>query len=192
MLTFINEHKSQKTKNKITSDIECCIVNVTIHSNKYIIAEHIPISAGYMWRSTDEVPFNGNFDYYFSHDCIIRFARDLLEIESENNSQYNKEIKLNKEDRLYHEAKTTCHICNKLCNNKVRDHCNEIGKYRGPACKICNLRYKQENFIPVIFHNGSSYDFNLLYSRLFKQNNDKRKVDNIPLAAGQSRMFSMG
>ena len=55
-----------------------------------------------------------------------------------------------------------------------------------------SLRYKQQNFIPVIFHNGSGYDFNLLYSELFKQNNDKRKVDNIPLAAGKSKMFSIG
>ena len=78
------------------------------------------------------------------------------------------------------------------CINKVRDHCHETGKYRGPACKICNLRYKQQNLIPVIFHNGSGYLFNLLYSELFKQNNDKRKVDNIPLAAGKSKMFSIG
>ena len=96
------------------------------------------------------------------------------------------------EDKLYHETNKTCHICSKTCINKVRDHCHETGKYRGPACKICNLRYKQQNFIPVIFHNGSGYDFNLLYSELFKQNNDKRKVDNIPLAAGKSKMFSIG
>ena len=56
---------------------------------------------------------------------------------------------------------------------------------------MCNLRYKQQNFIPVIFQNSSGYDFNLLYSELFKQNNDK-KVDNIPLAAGKSNMFSIG
>ena len=30
------------------------------------------------------------------------------------------------------------------------------------------------------------------YTELFKQNNDKRKVDNIPLAAGKSKMFSIG
>ena len=56
---------------------------------------------------------------------------------------------------------------------------------------MCNLRYKQQNFITVILHNGSGYDFNLLYSKLFKQNNDK-KVDNIPLAAVKSNMFSIG
>ena len=55
-----------------------------------------------------------------------------------------------------------------------------------------NLIYKQPNFIPVKFHNGSGYDFNLLYSELLKQKNDKRKLDNIPLAACRSKMFSIG
>ena len=63
---------------------------------------------------------------------------------------------------------------------------------RGPACKMCNLRYTQQSFIPVIFHIGSGYDFNLLYREFFKQHNGKRKVDNIPLADGKSKMFSIG
>ena len=98
----------------------------------------------------------------------------------------------NEEHKLYHETYNTSHICSKTCINKVRDHCHETGKYRGPASRICNLRYKQQNFIPIIFHNGSGYDFNLLYSELFKKNNDKRNVDNIPLAANKSKMFSIG
>ena len=57
---------------------------------------------------------------------------------------------------------------------------------------MCNLRYKQQKFIPIIFHNVSGYDFNLLYGELFQQNNDKRKVDNIPLIAGKPEMFSIG
>ena len=110
-----------------------------------------------------------------------------------NNFKRNKQIILNEEDKLYNnDTNSTCHICSKTCINKVRVHCHETGKYRGPASKKCNLRYKQQNFIPVIIHNGSSYDFNLQYSELFKQNNDKRKVDNIPLAAGKSKMFSIG
>ena len=44
-----------------------------------------------------------------------------------------------KEDKLYHEVNNTCHICGKTCVNKVRDHCQETGKYRGAACKMCNL-----------------------------------------------------
>ena len=139
---------------------------------------------GYTWQ--------GNFKHYFGLGCIKSFARDLLEIETENNFKRNKQMIFTEEDKLYHETNNACHICSKTCISKVRDHCHETGKYRGPACKICNLRYKQQNFIPVIFHNGSGYDFNLLYSELFKQNNDKRKVNNIPLAAGKSKMFSIG
>ena len=139
---------------------------------------------GYTWQ--------GNFKHYFVLGCIKRFARGLLEKETENNFKHNEKMIFTEEDKLYHETNNTCHICSKTCFNKVRDHCHETGKYRGPACKICNLRYKRQNFIPVMFHNGSGYDFNLLYCDLFKQNNDKRKVDNIPLAAGKSKMFSIG
>ena len=155
-----------------------------LETHKYVIAEHIPIAVCYTWQ--------GNFKHYFGLGCIKRFARDLLEIETENNFKHNEKMIFTEEDKLYHETNNTCHICSKTCINKVRDHCHETGKNRGPACKICNLIYKQQNFIPVIFHNGSGYDFNLLYSELFKQNNDKRKVDNIPLAAGKSKMFSIG
>ena len=183
-ITFINEHKRQNIKNIITADIECCIVEVATNDCKYLIAEDIPISVGYIWQC--------NFKYYFGLDCIKGFASDLLEIETENNFKLNKQNIFNEEDKLYHENNNTCHICSKTCINKVRDHCRETGKYRGPACKICNLRYKQQNFIPVIPHNGSGCDFNLLYSELFKHKNVKREVDNIPLAAGKSKMFSIG
>ena len=54
----------------------------------------------------------------------------------------------NKEDRLYHKANNTCHICKKECINNVRE-CHETGKYRGPACNICNLKHKQENLFPL-------------------------------------------
>ena len=183
-ITFINEHKRQNIKHVITADIECCIVEVATNDCKYVIAGHITICVGYIWQC--------NFKYYFGLDCIKRFASDLLEIETENNFKRNKQMMFNEEENLYHETNNTCHISSESCINKVRDHCEETGKYRGPACRICNLRYKQQNFIPVIFHNGSGYEIKILYSELFKQNNDKRKVDNIPLAAGKSKMFSIG
>ena len=176
--TFINENKLQNIKNIITVDIVYCVTNISTSTSKYVIAVHIPISVGYIWQC--------NFKYYFGLDCIKRVASDLLEVQNENTFKRNKQMIFNEQDKLYHETNNTCHICSKICINKAKDHSHETGKYRGPACRICNLRYKQQNFIPVIFHNGSGYDFNRLYSELFKQNNDKRKVDNTPLAAGKS------
>ena len=49
-------------------------------------------------------------------------------------------MSFNREDKLSREANKTCHYCSKTCINKVRDHCHENGKYRGPACKMCNLK----------------------------------------------------
>ena len=52
---------------------------------------------------------------------------------------------------------------------KVRDHCHYAGKYRGAAHSICNLRYNIPKEIPVVFHNGSTYDYHLIIKRLAKE-----------------------
>ena len=49
---------------------------------------------------------------------------------------------------------------------KVRDHCHYTGKYRGAAHNNCNLRYKIPKEIPVVFHNGSTYDYNFIIKQL--------------------------
>ena len=51
---------------------------------------------------------------------------------------------------------------------KVRDHCHYTGKYRGAAHDICNLRYKIPEEIPVVFHNGSTYDYHFIIKKLVK------------------------
>ena len=87
---------------------------------------------GYIWQS--------NLKPYFGLDCIKRFASHLLEKETENKFKRNKQMIFNNENKLYHNATNTCHICSKTFINKVRDHCHEAGKYRAPACTMCNLR----------------------------------------------------
>ena len=43
--------------------------------------------------------------------------------------------------------------------HKVRDHCHYTRNYRVAAHDICNLRYKTPKEIPVVFRNGSTYDY---------------------------------
>ena len=50
--------------------------------------------------------------------------------------------------------------------HKVRDHCHYTGKFRGAAHSICNLRYKTPKEIPVVFHNGSTYDYHFIIKQL--------------------------
>ena len=54
---------------------------------------------------------------------------------------------------------TLCHICNdELAEDRMRDHCHLSGKFRGATHEICNLKYRVQNFFPVVFHNLSGYD----------------------------------
>ena len=46
-------------------------------------------------------------------------------------------------------------------HRKVRDHCHYICEYRGAAHNICNLKDSVPKEIPIVFHNGSNYDYDV-------------------------------
>ena len=76
-------------------------------------------------------------------------------------------IPLTKEEEDDYNKENICYICKKEFNNdKVRDHCHFTGKYRGAAHNTCNLKYKIPKNIPVIFHNGSTYDYHFIIKEL--------------------------
>ena len=64
-----------------------------------------------------------------------------------------------------------------LKNCKVRDECHYMGKDRGAAHNDCNLRYKMRKEIPIVFHNGSMYDYHFMIEKLTKA--FKGKIDCI-------------
>ena len=66
-------------------------------------------------------------------------------------------------------------------NNKkyhqVKDHCHYTAKYRGAVHDICYLIYKIPNEIPVVFHNGSTYDYYFIIKEFnLKERQSKRKL----------------
>ena len=83
------------------------------------------------------------------------------------------------DEKEHHKNSKRCFLCNKRFSNnknseqyknfcKVRDHDDYTGKYRGAAHSICNLQYKIPNEIPVVFHNGSNYDYHFIINQLAK------------------------
>ena len=52
---------------------------------------------------------------------------------------------------------------------KVRDHDHYTGKYRRAAHSFCNLRYKVPKEIPIVFHNGPTYDYHFIIKQLAKE-----------------------
>ena len=109
---------------------------------------------------------------FLGKDCLAKFSKALKD-------EVNKIISIkqkpmdpltDQEKESYGNAKT-CFICEKPFGDakndiKIRDHCHYTRKYRGAAHNACNLQYNVPNSIPVVFHNGSSYDFHLIIKQL--------------------------
>ena len=111
---------------------------------------------------------NNKLSCYRGEDCMRRFCKDLKDHAIKIIDCKKKDmIPLTKEEEDNYNKANICHISKKEFNNdKVRDHCHFTGKYRGAAHNTCNLRYKIPKNIPVIFHNGSTYDYHFIIKEL--------------------------
>ena len=115
-------------------------------------------------------------NYYRGKDCMKKFSKDLREHASKIiDYEKKKMISLATEEKIYHNKQKICYVCKKEFNNnekknyKVRNHCHYTGKYRGAAYNICNLRYKVPKEIPIVFHNGSIYDYHFIIKELVNE-----------------------
>ena len=121
--------------------------------------------------------------YYRGKDCMKTFCDDLKEhVTRITNYEMKPMDPLTEEEEESYKNQEKCHICEKeFCtdNNKemkkATDHCHYTGKYRGAAHSKCNLNYKIVKEIPVLFHNGSVYDYHFIIkylARKFKSNSE--------------------
>ena len=90
--------------------------------------------------------------------------KEMMSLTDEENKSYKKQI--------------VSYICEKGFStdddnkkyHKVRDHCHYTGKYRRAAAySICNLKYKTSKEFPIVFHNGSTYDYHFIIKELAKE-----------------------
>ena len=82
---------------------------------------------------------------------------------------------LTKEQKESYENSKICYICKEKFENKylkykkyrkVRDNCRYTREYRGAAHSICNLELGVPKKIPMVFHNGSNYDYHFIIKEL--------------------------
>ena len=85
-------------------------------------------------------------------------------------------IPLTKKEEKIHNKQNVCYICKKKLvlmmakkYFKVKYHCHYTGKYRGAAHDICNLRYKIPKEMPVVLHNGFTYDYHFIIKELTEE-----------------------
>ena len=182
LIKYNQGEKSLKLPFVIYADLECILKKIdTCQNNPDLspttkINQHIP--SGYsIYTSCSFDKYNNKLSYYRGEDCMRRFCKDLKGHAIKIIDFKKKDmIPLTKEEKDNYNKKNICYICKKEFNNdttepsslecKVRDHCHCTGKYRGAAC---NLRYKIPKNIPVIFHNGSTYDYHFIISEYVSQ-----------------------
>ena len=177
ILKYIPGEKSLKAPFIIFADLECLLRKINMCQNNREKSDtkeksvHRP--SGYSLVTSCSFDISKyERKYYRGEDCMKILCRDLKEQALKIINYKKKEmISLTDEVKEIYENPKICHICEQnFCTNeknkkefkliqKVRYHCHYIGKYRGAAHSICNLRNKIPKEIPVVFHNGSTYHF---------------------------------
>ena len=160
----------------IYADLECLLEKIDScynnpeESSATKINRHTPSGYSIFTHCSFDKSKN-KLSYYRGEDCMKRFCKDLKE-HATKIINYEKKVMapLTKEEKENYNNQKVCYICkNEFIDDKVRDHCHYTGKYRGAAHNTCNLRYKIPKNIPVIFHNGSTYDYHFIIRELIKE-----------------------
>ena len=187
ILEYILGKKSLKVPYIICADLECLLQKINTCQNNpeksYTEKKAMHRPSGYslvtcssFGKSKKERSYNRR------KDCMKIFCEGLKDQAMKIINYEEKEmIPLTNEEIEFYENQEICHICEKeFCTDKdnkkefklkqkVRDHCHYTGKYRGAAHSICNLRYKISKEIPVVFHNGSTYDYHFIIKQLARE-----------------------
>ena len=165
----------------IYADLECLLEKTSTcqndpnKSSTTKINKHMP--SGYsIFTNCSFDESKNKISYHRGDDCMKKFCKDLREHSTKIiNYKKKKMISLTTEERIHYNKQKICYIFKKEFDNNdkkqqnVRDHCHYTGKYIGPAHNIYNLRYKIPKEIPVVFHNGSTYDYHFIIKELVKE-----------------------
>ena len=190
IIKYNQGEKSIKLSFIVYSDLECLLEKMSTcynnpkESSTTKINKHTPSGYSIFTHCSFDKSKN-KLSYYRGKDCMKKFCKDLTEHATKIiNCEKKYMIPLTKEEEENYNNQKVCYICKKEFNTsdtrgsssfeckknyKVRDHCHYIGKYRGAAHNICNLRYKTPTEIPIIFHNGSTYDYHFIIKELVKE-----------------------
>ena len=172
--------KSMKLPFVVFADLECLLKKIITcqnnpnESSTTENSKHTP--SGYsLFTHCSFHKSKNKLDHYRGKNCMKKFCKDLrTHVTKIINYEKKKMIPLTIKEKIHSNEQEICYICKKEFDTndkkdyKVRDHCHYTGKYRGAAHNICNLRYKIPKEVPVVFHNGSTYDYHFIIKELVK------------------------
>ena len=182
ILKFNNHHKEQPVPFVIYADFEAITEKISVcklnNDKSYTEAyqKHTDCGFGYKVVCCYDDKYSQPLKIYRGEKAVYTFMEYLLDevkyCKKIMKKEFNKPLKMTKEDEAKFQKANECHICNKKYTNediKVRDHCHITGKYRGSAHQECNLKLRvnpEEIKIPVIFHNLRGYDSHFIMQEI--------------------------
>ena len=179
ILKFNNFHKQLPVPFVIYADFEaitekissCQPNNDKSYTKAYL--KHTDCGYGYKVVCCYDDKYTKPIQIYRGEKAVYKFMEAILEevkyCKKVMKKEFNKRLKMTKEDEEKFQKADECHICNKKYNGtdvRVRDHCHITGKYRGSAHKDCNLNFQISDKIPVIFHNLRGYDSHFIMQEI--------------------------
>ena len=186
ILKYNHGEKSLKAPAIIYADLDCLLEKMHSCENNLEKSyaekktKHTPSGYSLFTNCSFDATKN-KLDCYKGEDCMEKFCKDLREHAMKIIDYEKKEmIPLTDEENKSYEKQKVCYICKKEFNNddgnddykkyhKVKDHCHYTGKFGETAHSICNLKYKTPKEIPIVFHNGSTYDYHFIINKLAKE-----------------------
>ena len=158
-----------------------------------------PVPTGYHIESElEDFSKSGYHKSPLGYDIVDWFANEVIKLENKMTFFFKntkKDIIITEKDEEDYRNNNNCSFCEKFIEtDKVRDHCQLTGKYRGAAHNNCSIfvTQKQSNFIPFIFHNFSDYYCHLFFKKLVAKKNDKVKFDIIPKTNQENKSKNYG
>ena len=182
ILKYNNFHKQQPVPFVIYADFEAITEKISgcqPNNNKsYTEAyqKHTDCGYGYKVVCCYDDKYSKPTKTYRGKKAVYKFMEAMLDevkyCKKVAKKEFNKPLRMTKEDEKEFQKAKECHICNKKYikeDIKVRDHCHITGKYRGSAHQECNLKLTvnpEEVKIPVIFHNLRGYDSHFIMQEI--------------------------
>ena len=189
--------KSLKTETVMDADFESILVPYSTCDKKHETCKKVnkQVPYGYSINAVSTHRKTSKQYCYRGEDAVSNFCKKVCNLAYDFINIYKQPmIDLTECEKYKYDNAKYCHLCKKVFgeakkHKKVRDHDHYTGKFRGAAHSICNLRYSTQRDIPVFFHNGTNYDFNLVIPELAKE--FKPELHCIPLNGEKFMSFSI-
>ncbi|XP_065354937.1 uncharacterized protein LOC135949334 [Calliphora vicina] len=170
---IVNLPKKDRSIFEFKNNEKTTDVPFVIYANSSYIFQniHTAIPQPYAFSYFIKCSFNNDLDKlrcFRGLNSPKKFIKSLIEDINYLYSNYLTNLKpklsiLTEQENLDFIKNDSCHVCSGIISehDKVKDHCQLSGKYKGPAHYFCIINKKLLTFFPVIFQNISVYDCQL-------------------------------